>query len=74
MDERVRLRSRDLSVSPPRESTIIKDNLWQAVETCSHYSLKQEYIEITELASGKAYDRAAIAKLIKDLPNTIRRP
>ena len=74
MDERVKLRSRDLSVSPPRESTIIKDNLWQAVEACSHYSLKQEYIEITELASGKVHDRTAIAKMIKDLPNTIRRP
>jgi len=72
MDTSVTLTS--LNVQTGREGEIIKDNLWQAVNECSQYRLNMEYVRIRENATGKVYEKADIARMIKELGTTIKQP
>jgi hypothetical protein len=65
--QEVRLRTRDLSVSPPREGVIVKQSLAQAVLSCRELSFKHEYIDIEEIATCKIYTKDEILKMIQEL-------
>ena len=72
MDTSVNLVS--LNVQTGREGETTKDNLWQAINECSQYRLHMEYVRIREKASGKVYEKADIARMIKELGTTIKQP